>query len=236
VYGAVSQGFRAPNVDDVSTLGRFDFGVEAPSPDLQPETSTSYELGWKSSTSHLATAVAVYRTNLSDMIERVPAEYRGSSVYEGQRVYRRTNVGLAYVWGVEAELQARLRRDLLAFGTATYTYGQQVTANEPMRRIPPLFGQVGLRLEPPRGLSLGAAFLFAGRQDRLAAGDKADHRIDPSGTPGVAVLNVHAGYAFGPGLEVRAGLDNVFDEAYRIHGSGVDGYGRYLWLGAGIRY
>ena len=29
-YGSVSQGFRAPNLDDLSTLGLFDFGVEIP--------------------------------------------------------------------------------------------------------------------------------------------------------------------------------------------------------------
>jgi outer membrane receptor protein involved in Fe transport len=220
----------------VSTLGRFDFGVEAPSTELEPETSTSYELGFKSTGSRGATALAVYRTNLADLIERVPSEYQGSSFYEGQRVYRRSNVGLAYVWGVEAELQARLARDLLAFGSATYTYGQQVTAAEPMRRIPPLFGQAGIRFDPPRGLSLGAAVLLAGRQDRLASGDKADHRIDPNGTPGYGVVNVDAGYGFGPKLELRGGVENVFDEAYRVHGSGVDGAGRYFWIGAAVRF
>ena len=77
--------------------------------------------------------------------------------------------------------------------------------------------------------------LFAGRQDRLAAGDKADHRMNPAGTPGWTVLNVHAGYGFGSGLEVRGGIDNIFDEAYRVHGSGIDGYGR-LRLGRGVRF
>jgi outer membrane receptor protein involved in Fe transport len=236
LFAAVSQGFRAPNVDDVSTLGRFDFGVEAPSPDLLPERSVNYEVGFKGSTSRLASAVSLYRTNLRDLIERAPAEYQGSPVYEGQNVYRRANVGLAYVWGVEAEVEGRLTRDLLAFGGVTTTYGEQVTAREPMRRIPPVFGRIGLRHDPRRGLSLGTALLFAGRQDRLSAGDRADHRIDPDGTPGWVVLNVHAGYRFGSGLEVRGGVDNVFDEAYRVHGSGIDGYGRYAWVGADVRF
>jgi hemoglobin/transferrin/lactoferrin receptor protein len=166
----------------------------------------------------------------------VPAESQGSSVYEGQAVYRRANVGLAYVWGVEAEMEGRLFEDVVAFGALTYTYGQQTTNGEPMRRIPPLFGQIGLRRERIRGLSLGAALFLGGEQDRLAAGDRADHRIAPGGTPGWSVLHVHAGYGFGPGLEVRVGVDNVFDEAYRIHGSGVDGPGRYAWVGARIGF
>jgi outer membrane receptor protein involved in Fe transport len=223
-------------VDDLSTLGRFDFGVEVPSPDLLPERSVNYELGFKSRMSRLATAVSVYRNNLSDLIDRVPAEYQGFRVYEGQAVYRRANVGHAYVRGGEAEMEGRLLEDLAAFGGLTYTYGQQITADEPMRRIPPVFGRVGLRWERPAGLSLGGVLHFAGRQDRLAAGDKADHRINPAGTPGWTVLNVHAGYRFGKRLEVRGGIDNAFDEAYRVHGSGVDGYGRYAWLGAHLRF
>jgi hemoglobin/transferrin/lactoferrin receptor protein len=236
LFAAVSQGFRAPNVDDLSTLGRFDFGVEVPSPDLLPERSINYEVGFKTRTSRTAAAVSVYRNDLSDLIERVRAEYEGSPVYEGQAVYRRANVGKAYVQGIEAEMEARLPAEVVAFGAFTYTYGQQTTVGEPMRRIPPRFGQVGLRREQPRGPSVEAALSFAGRQDRLAAGDKADHRINPAGTPGWSVLNVRAGYRFGSGLEVRAGLENVFDEAYRVHGSGVDGYGRYAWLGAHIRF
>jgi outer membrane receptor protein involved in Fe transport len=235
-FAAVAQGFRAPNVDDVSTLGRFDFGVEVPSPGLDPEKSLSYEVGFKSRTSRLAAAAALYRNNLSNLIDRVPGEYQRSPTYEGQAVYRRTNVGRAYVEGVEVELEGRLFDDLAAFGGLAYTYGQQVTTGEPMRRIPPLSGQLGLRWERVRGASLGAALLFAGRQDRLAAGDKADHRIAPGGTPAWSVLNVHAGYRFGSGLEVRSGVENIFDEAYRVHGSGIDGYGRYAWLGAQIRF
>lgn len=236
LFAAVAQGFRAPNVDDVSTLGRFDFGVEVPSPALDPEESLSYEIGFKSRTSRLAAAVALYRNDLTDLIDRVPGEYEGSPTYEGQAVYRRANVGRAYVEGVEVELEGRVFDHLAAFGGLAYTYGQQVTTGEPMRRIPPLNGQLGLRWERARGVSLGAALLFAGQQERLAAGDKADHRIAPGGTPAWSVLNAHAGYRFGSGLEVRAGVENVFDEAYRIHGSGVDGYGRYAWLGAQIRF
>jgi len=236
LFGAVSQGFRAPNVDDVSTLGRFDFGVEVPSPDLLPERSINYEAGFKSRLSRLAMGVSVYRNNLSNLIDRVPSEYEGSPVLEGQPVYRRANLGRAYVRGVEADIEGRLRQDLLAFGALTYTYGQQVTTGEPLRRIPPFFGQLGLRWERRRGMSLGAAVLLAGRQERLAAGDKADHRIATGGTPGWRVLKAHAGYRFGSGLEVRSGIENVFDAAYRIHGSGVDGYGRHAWIGAMIRF
>jgi outer membrane receptor protein involved in Fe transport len=50
----------------------------------------------------------------------------------------------------------------------------------------------------------------------------------PGGTPGWSVANLRASWDAGP-LRLRAGVENVFDAAYRTHGSGVDGVGRALW-------
>ena len=38
------------------------------------------------------------------------------------------------------------------------------------------------------------------------------------------------------GLELVGGVYNLFDEAYRIHGSGIDGYGRAAWIGTRLRF
>jgi hemoglobin/transferrin/lactoferrin receptor protein len=131
-------------------------------------------------------------------------------------------------------LQAR--GGLVVRGGITYTHGQQITNPQPMRRIPPLNGQLGLRWERADGPALGATLLLAARQDRLAEGDKADHRIAPGGTPGWTVLNLRAAWPLRGSVEVVGGLDNVFDEAYRTHGSGIDGAGRSAWMGAHLRF
>jgi outer membrane receptor protein involved in Fe transport len=43
--------------------------------------------------------------------------------------------------------------------------------------------------------------------------------------PGWTCWNLYAGTQLGP-IRLQASLQNVFDEAYRVYGSGVDGYGR----------
>ena len=83
LFGSVTQGFRVPNIDDVSTLGPFDFGVEVPSPDLEPERTLGLELGYKMRTRRLAGSVSLYRTGLDDLIDRMPATFEGSEFYEG---------------------------------------------------------------------------------------------------------------------------------------------------------
>ncbi len=235
-FGSVAQAFRAPNIDDLSTLGAFDFGVEVPPDSLDPERSVSLEGGLKANTSRVAATLAAFRLQLHDLIDRLPATFEGSPIWDGQDVYQRANVGEAYVRGIEADAEWRVTGALTLRGFVASTYGQQVTVDAPMRRIPPINGLVGARYRWDRGVWLDAALRTAGAQTRLAPGDMADHRIPPGGTPGWTVVNVTAGTRVGRGLHLSAGIANIFNEAYRTHGSGIDGPGRNAWLSARFEF
>jgi len=228
---SVNSGFRAPNVSDIGSLGPFDFGIEIPSPNLESERSLTFELGYKARVGSVASAVALFMTNLSDLIERVPATYLGSPTLDGDRVYRKENVGAARLRGFEAEMEAALPGRAVIAAAVVYAHGQNLDADEPMRRIPPLHGRVALRFLPARPVSAEVEWLWAAKQDRLASGDLADHRISPGGTPGWNVLGLRGSWDAGR-LRLRVGFENVLDKAYRTHGSGIDGVGRAVWASA----
>jgi outer membrane receptor protein involved in Fe transport len=232
LIGSAAQSFRAPNVDDVSTLGSFDYGIEVPSPDLSPETALGLEAGARGRAGSFAAAVTGFRTTLDNLIDRVQGSYLGLPTLEGQQVYRKVNVAHAIVKGVEVEAEYRFAASLRATGHLTYTHGQQASTGQPMRRIPPLNGLAALRWDGPSRLWLEGQARLAGAQRRLASGDIADHRIPPGGTPGWTVIDLYGGRRFGSRLSLHAAVVNIFDEAYRIHGSGIDGAGRSAWLAA----
>ena len=75
----------------------------------------------------------------------------------------------------------------------------------------------------------GIEWMFASKQDRLAQGDKDDNRIPKGGTPGWNVLNMYASYQLSM-ARINLGLQNLFNEDYRTHGSGINGYGRSAWF------
>jgi outer membrane receptor protein involved in Fe transport len=78
----------------------------------------------------------------------------------------------------------------------------------------------------PAPLGLAAAVVYAHGENLDA--DEPMRRIPSGGTPGWNVLNLRGSRDAGP-VRLRVGLENLFDEAYRTHGSGIDGVGRAAW-------
>lgn len=233
LIGAVYSSFRSPNINDLSSFGTFNYGIEVPNPDLKSEKSLNFELGLKSRMEKFSGSVYLYRNRLYNMIDRVEASWNGYDSIDGEKVYRKENFAKAVIQGIEAEIQYDIVSCLLAYGNITFTYGQNETLEEPMRRIPPLNGKLGVYYKSNFGLWSRLEWLYAGKQNRLSEGDISDSRIPDGGTPGWNVLNLRIGYKL-KWFKISAGLNNIFNKEYRMHGSGVDGYGRSLWISVRI--
>jgi outer membrane receptor protein involved in Fe transport len=221
VYGSFSNGYRAPNIDDMGTLGIVDFRYELPSFDLKPEKSQNTEIGYKLYTGKWKGSFAVFHNKLSNLITRVKSE--GEKI-EGYNVYRKENVENASIRGGEASLQWQPDERWMFNAFAAYTYGKNITKNEPLRRTPPLNGNASVRYSFKK-LYLSTELGWAARQTRLAQGDKDDNRIPRGGTPTWRVLNLYAGYQYKM-LQFRLSGQNLLNEDYRTHGSGINGVGR----------
>ena len=225
VYTTFSSGFRAPNIDDMGTLGIVDFRYEIPAYDLSPEKSKNYELGYKLSLPKFYGTIAAYYMNLNQLITRLKVE---GQFTDGYQVYKKENVEEAYIKGLEAAVNWKFNAAWEFSGGISYTYGQSITKDEPLRRIPPLNGRLAGTYSFLKFFTT-AELLFADKQDRLAAGDKSDNRIPTGGTPGWQVVNLFAGYQLSL-VKFNVGLQNLFNEDYRTHGSGINGIGRSAFL------
>jgi outer membrane receptor for ferrienterochelin and colicin len=212
-------------VDDLSSLGVVDFRYEVPFFGLRPEHSASLELGYKAAGKNWRGDVAIYRMQLSDLITRVKVE---GETMNGYTVYKKENTEKAVIQGVEAEVAWSPLANIDLNGSIAYTYGNNETKQEPLRRIPPINGRL-MATWQKAALFASAEFLFAGKQGRLAKGDKEDIRINPLGTPGWQVLNFYGGTWLGR-LHWSFSVQNIFDVDYRTHGSGINGVGRSGWI------
>ncbi len=225
LFVSMNTGFRAPNIDDLGTLGIVDFRYETPNFDLKPEHSFQYQLGYKYKDSRLKGEVYLYRNELYNLIVRnkVPGD-----TLEGYPVYQKENVERAYIQGAETAWEFAVNQSWLLSGNLTYTYGRNITRDEPVRRIPPLFGRLALEYSL-KSWWFNVEWMAAGKQDRLAQGDKDDNRIPAGGTPGWNIFNINANYTL-RFIKFDLTLVNLFNTDYRYHGSGVNGCGRSAFL------
>lgn len=235
LLASASTAFRAPNINDLSSFGAFDFGLEVPTAELEPEKTLNLELGYKIQTTSTRAQLSIYRLQLHDLISRIRGTYQGQSVWQGEEVYIKANTSRAYIQGVEWDGSWNIHPKWLIRAAMTYTYGQDEEKDSPMRRIPPLNGSFTLRFQPAPSWGLAWQNWYAGKQDRLSGGDLSDHRIAEGGTPGWFVSNLNLSFTK-DWLQLNGGIQNLFDEAYRMHGSGVDGVGRSLWLSLSMKW
>lgn len=229
VISKFNSAYRIPNINDVSSFGLFDYGIEVPNNNLLPERSINYEVGLKFNNSKMSASIFLFRSDLTNLISRVKTTYEGDEFYNEENVYKKINIGEAFIQGAEFEIKYSPFKDYVFVNNLTYTYGKNISMNEPMRRIPPLNGSVSMLYSFSKNIEFRVEYLYAFQQDRLSSGDIDDHRISENGTPSWNFLNVYSNYNFGKVI-IGLGMNNLFNEAYRMHGSGIDGIGRSFQL------
>jgi hemoglobin/transferrin/lactoferrin receptor protein len=178
-------------------------------------------LGFKYKNEHLKGETYFYRNELRNIIARVKVD---TQKVQGYPLYRKENVEKGYIQGVETAWQWDIGKSVNIETGITYTYGQNLTKNEPMRRIPPLNGHFALNYTKKQWFST-LEIMGATKQDRLAQGDKDDNRIPKGGTPAWTIFNIYGGYSF-KNITLNVAFQNLLNEDYRTHGSGINGVGR----------
>ena len=247
IVAGVSQGYRAPNVDDYSALGCSGQGYDIPNDDLDAEKSITAEAGVKLDLAGILSGSLFYSfTYLHGFITRVPVkgaapQICGLDAKTGDpvlaQVMRRENASSGMIHGIELDLRLDLGRRWSIFTWAAWTHGDVTPslpggASEPMSRVQPLNGLAGVRfaIQEIKGFAQ-LALRWAAPQDRLNASDLNDRRICPDGpagcegTPGYAVLTLRGAARLIDPLLITLAVENFTHETYRVHGSGVDGAG-----------
>ena len=227
LYGGISQGFRAPNLSD---LTRLDIArsneLETPSPGLEPEKFISYELGAKADLRTLSGEISLFYTSIDDMIVRQPT----GAVIDGANEVRKRNAGDGYIYGVEAGVAWEFVPQWTLFANFAWQDGRvdgyptsaPKQVEEPISRLLPTTSLAGLRwTSADERFWIEGSVQLVDDADRLSALDRADtQRIPPGGTPGYTLASVRGGWRIGQNLTLNLAVENILDQDYRNHGSG----------------
>ncbi|RME02494.1 MAG: TonB-dependent receptor [Planctomycetota bacterium] len=234
-YFGVSQGFRAPNLSDLTRLDTARSNeIETPSPNLKPEKYITLEVGSKFRSEFFTFQAAYYYTFIDNMIVRFPT---GNTI-GGDFEVKKANVGDGFVHGVELHGSYLLPlwkkkwgewRLFASFAwlegeVDTYPTSAQIKVREPISRMLPATVILRLRWDSPKKKYWAEGVMkIAGKQDRLSTRDKNDtQRIPPKGTPGYVIFILRGGAQLYKNLNFSASLENITNKDYRVHGSGLN--------------
>lgn len=244
-FAGISQSFRAPNVADLTRFGKSSSSEQdTAATNLSPERFLSIETGLRKTTARTSFSVVAHYTFVNDFITSTPT---GESFIDidGTTVYYVTkrNSAKGEIYGIEIAIDQELGHGFSYFGNATWLHGNLdvfldtsslIPVREPMSRIQPLTVNLGVRWDSSdKQFWLSASGRASAKADRLSSRDMADSdRIPAGGTSGYILLGVRGGWRIKDSITLQLGLENLLNEAYRVHGSGTNepGFGANLGL------
>lgn len=197
VTGQVARGFRDPTLSDRYFRGPSGRGFITGSPTLDPETSLQFDLAARYALGRTQLAAYAYHYAIHDLVERY-------STAPDFFFFR--NRGRARVRGIELEARTPLGG------------GVGIEAGLNISRGMALDDDARLDDIAPDGLFFIVQKDFAARaytQIRMSV-IADDDRPGPSEVagPGATIIDLSAGWRFSPGLELRAMVRNLLDDAY----------------------
>lgn len=229
----VSSGFRSPNIDDIGKVFDSEPGVViVPNPDLKPETSYNVEYGINGSFDNgFEFGFVNFYSRLVNAMVRRPFTFNGQSqiFYDGvlSDVFAEVNVGEAYIWGFTTKIRYRLGNGLDVHGNLTYTQGEDMVENLPLRHVAPLFGQTGIAYENDKFRS-SFTVRFNGSidfEDLAPSEQNKTHLYTADGALAWYTLNLYNSYRFNDSVSFNLNLENLLDTHYRPYSSGISAPG-----------
>lgn len=231
----LSNGFRAPNVDDLSKVFESANGqLILPNANLGPEKATQAELKWTHSGSVWRAQLGGYATLLNQVIG---LQFTGDSLTfndEHWGVYQSANLDQGLIRGIFANIEMKKgnwsgRSNLnVQRGTNYLVDGSK----GPLDHIPPTFGMTSVKWKSSKwALEAWAQYAAAKRIEdyRLGAEDNEQYAT-PMGMPAWTTINLRADYILSAKWSVQLAVQNLADVNYRYFASGVSAPGRNVQL------
>ena len=254
---SVNQAFRNPNVDDMTKVFDSKPAVKllVPSPNLQAERSTTFDLGILMSKSEkFVLEAGVYQSVIANLLlDQVGTSNGEDSVeYDGRLtpVYQLKNMAEGSISGFYTNAKVKIMDGIWWSGSLNYTRGLYRAGTnssevwQPLDHIPPMYGQTSIKWTSRQGFG-EVQYLFNGEkkaEDYSSSGeDNQDKQpigmadIDGDGkpdgyNPAWGIWTIRGGYRLPKGFSVQLAVENVLDLHYRYFASGMSASGRNVLL------
>lgn len=222
---SLSRLSRAPTM--IETHGYFlynaqDGRIYVGNPKLLDEIKTQVEIQWHRTTGRVQSDVALYVNEISNYIIGRPWD---------DEYYTYAGLRNARMIGTEASVDFLWTRTWTSKVSVTAMRGTNRDDGEPLPQITPVQGSVSQRWEPVRHRH-EVIVRWAAPQRRVSSITQEDH------TKGYWTLDWNATLQLSDRVELRTGVENIFDKRYHDHLSfnNLPARGRNIYAGLEVRW
>lgn len=216
IYASVGQAYRAADLRErFEDSARGDGYYHVGNPQLDPERSSSLELGLKARDGLQAYQVAAFYTQVDDYIA---GRVTGQNHPNGLPIKKTENLDKVEIYGFEGKLELPVSLILVDAGF-TWLHGTNKEDNEPLYEMPANELRLGVGQPSEQGFNWHTGIRAVAKQDRVASNFTNGSEDE---TSGFVTLDARLGYSFGKaaGLQssqVNLKLNNLLDKKYHEH-------------------
>jgi iron complex outermembrane receptor protein len=242
-YAGLGHSSRMPDYWELFSADNGPAGAVNAFAGVRPEKTTQLDVGLQRRGERIDAWVSAYAGRI--------AHYILFDYVEGGMMGTTTTVRNvdARIAGGEAGIDWKPADGWTLGGTLAYAWGENRSDGAALAQMPPLDARLSANWQGRRW-SAGLLLRAVARQGRVAMDEGNVVGRDLGDSAGFATLAFNAGYRIGDGLQLTAGVDNLFDRAYGEHlnlaGSADFGFpadpvrinepGRTLWLKADVHF
>lgn len=210
VYLSYAEGLSAPRTDNLYTPLRVGTAIVLPGAD--PETTKSWDLGYRYSSPTVIGNVALWKTSFENYIV--------SSFDDTLGIFVDRNVGNVDLWGVDAQVGWQPADNWTLYGSLSYAHGE-LASDIPLSATTFLPTKGKMLVETPEWQAAfrvdwdatdALHFGFQGKH----VGDRYSTDVNDEQTPAYNIFDVDARYdlPWGNGTYLQLNVTNLFDEDY----------------------
>ncbi|MGD2118347.1 MAG: TonB-dependent copper receptor [Chromatiales bacterium] len=207
---------------------------------LDPEKHHQFEVGYNRKQGNWDMGLSMYYNDVTDYILRDRAHAQsGILLNDNATIYRNVD---ARLYGFEADAGIRWNRNWSSVATLAYVNAENTSDDRPIAQTPPLEATFNLEYHND-SWRLGGLIRAQDKQTRVEDDITLNSGLDVGKTSGWAVLDLFGNYQVNDSVDIKAGINNVFDTSYAYHvnrassdpfnPTAVQVYepGRQIWLG-----
>lgn len=214
----ISKTYRIPNLEERYQYIEQGNIVKLGNIDLKPEEGLYFEFNFKHYDGNIQSILSFYRYDFKNL---VTDEFR-KSYYNGKDAYVKTNIGKAYLEGVDFDINYSITDYLKTNTNFSFTVGKDKNTKKYLPKIPPANGSFGIILNFLNNAKLYYDFQYALRAMNVPSSEP--------NTSSYIIHNIAIDYnynLFGNEIYFLVGCNNIFDKLYKNHLSTYRGYFNY---------